>query len=500
MEYVTVAQEGFYGLYHVPVKDHDPKKVVIVVGGSEGNENIPMNVGAMFARCGIAALGICYWNVDGLPKELVRVPVDPFEKAILWLKNKGYEKIIMYGISKGAELVLLCASLMPDICGVVALSPIHCIWGGMYGNKSMASKTFSSASEFTYRGKDFPCMTAHLKYGPAIRNLILHQQFELSYIYEEPLKHFDEDTAIHVENIQGNILFIYAKEDLMWPSKEAVAYMVNRLEKHRKYQGGHHGNEADADKMKSPAADRHHLLVGGKYPQHRHRNRLKTQCSHRHQRHAEQDGADQGHLTAADASGGIIEADDGHDAGLHGAERDEEEGLPFVIQAQGRHSLIGKAGEDQIEAENIKCICGLHENIGNPQPKNLRDSAGINLLGGRLPIPLFHHHQRCRHLAHNSRNGGSRNAQFRQSEPSKNQQRIQHNVGDRSQNLGCHGRFHISLRLKDLGPDALKKQPETEHTYDAAVCHRFCNHLGRRRGQPCIGRHQQPGNGGKKGP
>ena len=52
MEYVTVAQEGFYGLYHVPVKDHDPKKVVIVVGGSEGNENIPMNVGAMFARCG----------------------------------------------------------------------------------------------------------------------------------------------------------------------------------------------------------------------------------------------------------------------------------------------------------------------------------------------------------------------------------------------------------------------------------------------------------------
>lgn len=26
VEYVTVAQEGFYGLYHVPVKDHDPKR------------------------------------------------------------------------------------------------------------------------------------------------------------------------------------------------------------------------------------------------------------------------------------------------------------------------------------------------------------------------------------------------------------------------------------------------------------------------------------------
>ncbi|MBM6686314.1 hypothetical protein H9X90_06140 [Faecalicatena contorta] len=114
---------------------------------------------------------------------------------------------------------------MPDVCGVVALSPMHCIWGGMHGNRGMASKTFSSASEFTYRGKDFPCMTAHLKYGPAIRNLILHRQFELSYIYEGPLKQFDEDTAIRVENIQGSILFIYAKKDIMWPSKEAVTFL-----------------------------------------------------------------------------------------------------------------------------------------------------------------------------------------------------------------------------------------------------------------------------------
>ena len=74
MEYVTVAQEGFYGLYHVPVKDHDPKKVVIVVGGSEGNENIPMNVGAMFARCGIAALGtVSYTHLDVYKRQVVKL-------------------------------------------------------------------------------------------------------------------------------------------------------------------------------------------------------------------------------------------------------------------------------------------------------------------------------------------------------------------------------------------------------------------------------------------
>lgn len=233
MERTTVEKEGFFGIYHQAEKPQDRKRVVIVIGGSEGNENIPMNVGAMFAKRGVSALGICYWNVPGLPKELIHVPLEPFEKAVKWLQQKGYERIFIYGISKGGELALLCASLIPDICGVIALSPIHCIWGGMSGNKSMVSKTFKKESEFTWRGKDFPCMMAQLKYGPAIWNLIKEQQFNLSYMYENPLKNFDEQTAIPVENIRGDILFIYAKEDLMWPSAGAVKYMINRLKQHK---------------------------------------------------------------------------------------------------------------------------------------------------------------------------------------------------------------------------------------------------------------------------
>lgn len=232
MERITVEQEGFFGIFHPAMPSKEKKKAVIIIGGSEGNENIPMQVGAMFAECGITALGICYWNVEGLPKELIRVPIDPFEKAIRWLKNRGYGRIFIYGISEGGKLALLCASLMPDICGVIAISPMHCLWGGMKGNQNMTSKTFTNESEFTYKGKGFPCMMAELKYGPAIKNLILHRQFELAYMYEKPLAHFDERTAIPVEDINGDILFIYASEDLMWPSGMAVKYMVNRLKQH----------------------------------------------------------------------------------------------------------------------------------------------------------------------------------------------------------------------------------------------------------------------------
>lgn len=234
MEKTTVTKEGFYGIYHETDTPFDRRKVVIVLGGSEGNEKIPMEVGKMFADRGISALGVCYWNVEGLPDSIIRVPLEPFEKAVSWLKEKGYEKIYIYGISKGAELALLCASLIQDINGVVALSPSHCIWGGIQGNGSLLSKTFSKQSEFTWRGKDFPCMVAKVTYGKLFRNLLWERQMNMRYLYEEPLMNFDEETAIPVENIKGDILLIYPENDTMWPSKESVEYITKRL-KQRKF-------------------------------------------------------------------------------------------------------------------------------------------------------------------------------------------------------------------------------------------------------------------------
>jgi len=158
MEKITVQQEGFYGLWHKSENEIDPKKALIVIGGSEGNENIPTKVGAMFAEKGISALGMCYFNVPGLPDNLMRVPVDPFEKAVKWLKNKGYEKVYIYGISKGGELSLLAASLIPEINGVIAISPMHCLWTGLEGNKGLLDKKASDIPEFTWHGEDLPCI------------------------------------------------------------------------------------------------------------------------------------------------------------------------------------------------------------------------------------------------------------------------------------------------------------------------------------------------------
>jgi len=54
-------------------------------------------------------------------------------------------------------------------------------------------------------------------------------QVDLSYIYEEALSSFREETAIRVEDIRGDILFLYPEDDRMWPSARSVSYMEERL-------------------------------------------------------------------------------------------------------------------------------------------------------------------------------------------------------------------------------------------------------------------------------
>ena len=66
-ERFTVERDGFHGFLHRPERDRFPGKALIVVGGSEGDEAIPLDLGRMFAQAGIATLGLCYWNVPGLP-------------------------------------------------------------------------------------------------------------------------------------------------------------------------------------------------------------------------------------------------------------------------------------------------------------------------------------------------------------------------------------------------------------------------------------------------
>ena len=63
--------------------------------GPAGGGGIPWGAGGglseggaeSFAREGFAALALAYFELDGLPRELMEIPLEYFEGAIAWLKR-----------------------------------------------------------------------------------------------------------------------------------------------------------------------------------------------------------------------------------------------------------------------------------------------------------------------------------------------------------------------------------------------------------------------------
>lgn len=243
MECFTVEKDGFCGFLHEPVADHAAEdggvqrfvgKVLIVLGGSEGNENIPRNLGARFAHEGVTALGLCYWNVPGLPTELVEVPVESVERACAFLRGRGYERIGIYGISKGGELALLAASLMPELTCAVALSPLDHVMPGITGTGGLVSKGVSARSSWTWRGEPLACAPGgvRLPYAGIIRRMVSERQLDMRFVYERMLEDASAASAIQVERINGSVLLVSPEHDTMWPSDEACRRIERRLRTH----------------------------------------------------------------------------------------------------------------------------------------------------------------------------------------------------------------------------------------------------------------------------
>ena len=236
MECLTVEHDGFHGFLHEPPSGSGQAvrfagKALIVLGGSEGNENIPRNLGARFACEGLTALGLCYWNAPGLPGELVEVPVESVERACRFLLGRGYGRVGVYGISKGGELALLAASLIPELTCAVALSPVDHVMPGITGSGSMATKAVSDRSSWTWRGAPLPCAPGgkRLPYVGIMRRLIAERQLDMRFVYERILEGAGEESAIKVEHINGPVLLISPGHDTMWPSDEACRRIELRL-------------------------------------------------------------------------------------------------------------------------------------------------------------------------------------------------------------------------------------------------------------------------------
>ena len=248
-----VREGGLVGTLFLPA-DSAPSAAVLALGGAGGG--LSEGAAETFASEGFAALALAYFGLDGLPRELVEVPLEYFEGAIAWLRRHpmvGPGRVAVVGNSKGGELALLLGAAYPrDIGAVVGYAPSAVVWQGIPFDREVYYG--GPRSPWSLRGRAVP-FVAWARPGVAemvrITSLLLEDRpIGTRAFYERALR---DETAvaaarIPVERIEGPVLLISGTDDRLWPSTRLSEMAVGRLEandrpfphEHLRYEGAGH--------------------------------------------------------------------------------------------------------------------------------------------------------------------------------------------------------------------------------------------------------------------
>ena len=219
----SVQTEGFEGILYPGNGRKD--KVLIVMSGSNGGMGLTQQEARFYHENGFPALALALFRTRQTPKDLSHVPVEYVENAINWLKKQGYERIGIDGTSKGSEMALLSASLLPELSCVIARVPSHFVSEGLSGKGK--SKAPSGTSCWSYQGKDLP-YAPYRSRSFNIMKMLLNEK-ELHIITSNRDKDVKPEAVIPIEKIKAPVLLLSSRHDEVWPSFESAVLMDRKL-------------------------------------------------------------------------------------------------------------------------------------------------------------------------------------------------------------------------------------------------------------------------------
>lgn len=228
-----VATDGFFGELFLPAEDKFPGKALICFSGSDGGIELSRTLAGVFQSHGLTTLALAYVLEEGLPKQFSNVPIDPLEAAAKRLHDMGYEKVGLWGISKGAELALVAGSLLPELVNaVIAVAPMNTVCQGFVKEKGIS---FLPGSSWSFHGKELPYSSYGMEkfpLGEILRKSIKIKDVTMYDLYLPLVQNPNPDAVIQVEKITGPVLLISSKMDNMWPSELAAKKIMERLQEH----------------------------------------------------------------------------------------------------------------------------------------------------------------------------------------------------------------------------------------------------------------------------
>ena len=166
------------------------------------------------------------------------LPVERIGVAITYLKAQGIEKFGIAGASTTGMYALLAASYYPEITLTIAMTPADFVMEGFYQGKRDGQTEWpgDGESSASWEGKPLPYLPyayRHPEYGKKMKeeakkggDLIASREIFVASEKAHPIR---EEEFIKIERIQGKLLLICAKDDVLWETEKYIKRMEKRL-------------------------------------------------------------------------------------------------------------------------------------------------------------------------------------------------------------------------------------------------------------------------------
>lgn len=228
--------DGFHGVYWENKKQTDCA-IIMMLG--DDSEDMMAKGGA---KWGIG-LGLNVLTMSPSKKDYGHhnYPLERFGAALCCLKARGNRHFAIGGASTTGMVALVAATYFPEITLTFAFTPSDFVWEGFMRGKRDGCKEWPVDGESTlsFQGKPLaymPFVYRHPQYYEAIIEEAkrTHNMTASKKLFDdsEEAGLIPEEAFIEVEKINGTLVLVGAKDDVLWDTVRYIQRMEKRLQSH----------------------------------------------------------------------------------------------------------------------------------------------------------------------------------------------------------------------------------------------------------------------------